>query len=383
MSTSSAGAANAPPPVRAVLSSADRFRLVVEAIEDYAIYMLDPDGLIESWSPGAERLKGYRADEVLGRSYSIFFRPQDVAEGVPTRQLTRARLHGKTEDEGWRVRKDGSAFWANIIVSRILDDDGRLLGYAKITRDVTERMRLRELERSLQRMDEFIAMLGHELRNPLGPIRYTSSLIQERGNFDAKQIAAWGIHDRQLALLTRLLDGLLDVGRVTSGKLRISPARISFKTIVEQAVETFSSDLERLGRELKIFCPDEEIWVNADELRITQVVQNLLSNAIKFTLPGGRIELRVAVCEGRLHVEVEDDGLGMDPATIDGLFRLFAQGQVQRESHQPGLGIGLALSRTIIEMHGGVIEGASAGRNMGSVFRFELPSAELRAPGCD
>lgn len=368
-----------PTPVRPVPSSADRFQLVVEAIEDYAIYMLDPDGLIESWSPGAERLKGYRADEVLGKSYSMFFRPQDVTEGLPKWQLSRACLHGKTEEEGWRVRKDGSVFWANIIVSRILDEDGTLLGYAKITRDITERRRLRELERSLKRMDEFIAMLGHELRNPLGPIRYASTFIQEHGSFDTKQTIAWGIHDRQLALLTRLLDELLDVGRVTSGKLRISPTRIPFRKVIEQAVETFSSDIEHRERELQVLLPENEVWVNADELRITQVVQNLLSNAMKFTLPGGHIELRVEVCGGHLRVEVKDDGLGMDPATIDDLFLLFAQGQAQRETYQPGLGIGLALSRTIVEMHGGTITGTSPGRGLGSVFRFELPGANITA----
>ncbi|MCV0438899.1 MAG: PAS domain-containing sensor histidine kinase [Hydrogenophaga sp.] len=377
MSTSSTGESGVRPSVRPTLSPADRFQLVVEAIEDYAIYMLDPDGLIESWSPGAERLKGYRADEVLGKPYSIFFRPEDVAEGLPKWQLSRARLHGKTEEQGWRVRKDGSVFWANIIVSRILDDDGTLLGYAKITRDVTEQLRLRELERSLKRMDQFIAMIGHELRNPLGPIRYASTFIQEHGNFDTKQTVAWGILDRQLSLLTRLLDGLLDVGRVTSGKLRISPARISVKQVVEQAVETFSSNIEH--RELQVFLPEQEIWVNADELRITQVLQNLLSNALKFTLPGGRIEVRAHVCGTRLHIQVKDDGLGMDPATVDDLFRLFAQGQAQRETHQPGLGIGLALSRMIVEMHGGTITGTSSGRGLGSVFRFELPGAELKS----
>lgn len=380
MPTSSPDQAKISNSTRPALTSADRFKLVVEAIEDYAIYMLDPDGLIESWSPGAERLKGYRADEVIGKSYSIFFRPEDVADGLPKWQLSRALLHGKTEEEGWRVRKDGSVFWANILVSRILDDDGILLGYAKITRDITERLRLRELERSLKRMNEFLAMLGHELRNPLGPIRYASTVIRERGEFDSKQMAAWGVHDRQLTLLIRMLDELLDVGRVTSGKLRISPARIPFRQVIEQAVETCSSYIDRRDRILQVLLPEEEIWVNADELRITQVVQNLLSNALKFTELGGHIEVRAEVCGGRLRVEVEDDGVGMDPATVDELFLIFAQGQAKRETQQHGLGIGLALSRTIVEMHGGVIAGTSRGRGFGSIFRFELPRAELRAP---
>lgn len=379
MSTFLPNEANGPPAVRPVLSSAERFQLVVEAIEDYAIYMLDPEGVIASWSPGAERLKGYRPDEVIGKPYSIFFRREDVSEGLPKWQLSRARVHGKTEEEGWRVRKDGSVFWANIIVSRILDDDGTLLGYAKITRDITDRLRLRELERSLKRMDEFIAMLGHELRGPLGPIRYAASLIKEGGSFNAKQTVAWGIHDRQLSLLSRLLDELLDVGRVTSGKLRISPARIPFRKVIEQAIETSASELERRGLELQVHVPAGEIWLRADELRITQVVQNLLSNAVKFTLPGGHIELSADVCNERLWVEVRDDGEGMDPATVDDLFLLFAQGQTQRERNPAGLGVGLALSRMIIEMHGGKISGTSPGRGLGSVFRFELPGAEVIA----
>lgn len=353
---------------------------MVKAIEDYAIYMLDPEGNIETWSPGAERLKGYSSDEVLGRSYSMFFRPDDVAEGLPSRQLSRARLHGKTEEEGWRVRKDGSVFWANIVVSRILDEDGTLIGYAKITRDITERHRLRELERSLKRMDEFIAMLGHELRNPLGPIRHASAVIKKSGPADAALAVAWGIHDRQLALLSRLLDELLDVGRVTSGKLRISPGRVSVKKILEQAVETYAAEIERCGLELQVQVPGSEISVQADELRITQVVQNLLANAVKFTLPGGHIEIRADVCGGVLFVEVKDDGVGMDPETVDDLFLLFAQGKGQREMHQGGLGVGLALSRMIVEMHGGKITGTSPGRGKGSVFRFDLPGAEVMSP---
>ncbi len=379
MPSSSTDHAPASSDLRPRLTTSERFQLVVEAIEDYAIYMLDPEGIIESWSPGAERLKGYREHEVVGKSYSMFFRAEDAAEGLPRWQLSRALLHGKTEEEGWRVRKDGSTFWANIIISRILDEDGTLLGYAKITRDITDRLRLLELERSLKRMDEFIAVLGHELRNPLGPIRYASTLIQESGNFNAKQTAAWGIHDRQLALLTRLLDGLLDVGRVTSGKLRISPTRIHFREVVEHAVETCASHIDHRKRDLQIHFPEGDVWVNADALRITQVVQNLLSNAMKFTSPDGHVELRVQVHGDRLRVEVKDDGVGMDPATVDDLFTLFVQGQSQRDSHQPGLGIGLSLSRTIVEMHGGVIEGSSAGSGLGSVFRFEIPRAELVA----
>ncbi|MDO9434931.1 PAS domain-containing sensor histidine kinase [Hydrogenophaga sp.] len=360
-------------PRRPLLTSADRFQLVVEAIQDYAIYMLDPEGRIESWSPGAERMKGYKADEVLGKSYSMFFRQVDVDEGLPNWQLARARLHGKTEEEGWRLRKDGSAFWANVLVSVIRDEQGELIGYAKITRDITERLRLREHERSLQRMNEFLAVLGHELRAPLSSIRYATAYLAGREAQDDKQANASRILNRQIDLLTRLLDELLDAGRVTSGKLRVSLQRTEFKRLVEHAVELVSPAIEERAQRLDVVLPEGQIWMNADEIRITQVLHNLLSNASKFTQTGGHIRLNVEITDDRLIVEIADNGLGMDPAVIDGLFHLFKQAPTPQENHQSGLGIGLALSRAIVEMHGGKITGSSAGAHRGSVFRVELP----------
>jgi PAS domain S-box-containing protein len=353
------------------LAAADRFQLVVEAIGDYAIYMLDPEGNIETWSSGAERIKGYRAEEVVGKHYSMFFRAEDRHEGLPMWQLERAKLHGKTEDEGWRVRKDGSTFWAHILISVIRDVDGALIGYAKITRDITEHRRLREMEPSLRRMNEFLAMLGHELRNPLAPMRYALDLMQTPGASESAQTASCEVLDRQLTRLTHLLDGLLDAGRLTSGKLQISPKRIDFKPVVAHAVESVGPALLKQSQVLQIVMPTGEITVNADEMRITQVLQNLLSNASKFTSAGGHIELSVYIEADRLFVSVADDGVGMDPATIDDLFHLFVQG----ENQQSGLGIGLALSRSIVEMHGGKISGTSAGKGLGSVFRFDLPGA--------
>lgn len=358
---------------RRTLTSPERFQKIVEAVEDYAIYMLDPQGLVESWNPGAERLKGYTADEVLGKSYSIFYRIQDIAEGLPARQLERALIHGKTEAEGWRVRRDGSVFWANVVVSRILDDDGMHIGFAKITRDVTERHRLRELEHSLRRMDEFLAVLTHELRSPLAPIHNAATFLQLNGVYEPKQAAAWGVLNRQLSLLTRLLEDLMDAGRLTSGKLRISPARIDMKKVVSQAAETCETEAQLRAHTLTLHLPAESVEAIADELRITQVVQNLISNAVKFTPPGGRIDVSLRFDTDFVSVEVEDDGQGMDPRTVNDLFALFTQSKDQVLANQHGLGIGLALARTIIEMHGGTIEGSSAGPHLGSAFRFKLP----------
>lgn len=340
--------------------------------------MVDRDGFIASWSHGAERLKGYRADEVLGKNYSMFFRSEDIKEGLPQWQLSRARIHGRTEEEGWRVRKDGSVFWANIILTRILSADGTFLGYAKVTRDITERRRLFELERSVKRLEQFVSMIGHELRGPLAPIRYSSTILQERGYSDEKERTAWRIHDRQLALLTRLLDGLMDVGRVTSGKLHVSPRWVPLRQAIELAVETFSCEIEQGERDVSILLPNGEIWAHMDELRIIQVLHNLLSNAIKFTKSRGHIEIRCSVHEGRLHVEVKDDGIGMESETLSEIFTLFVKGKNQEGIHRPGLGVGLALSKMIIEMHGGNISATSPGIDRGSVFRFEIPRAEVK-----
>lgn len=364
-----------------VQSSADQFRKVVEAIEDYAIYMLDPRGIIETWSTGAERIKGYRSDEVVGKHYGMFFRSEDRAEGLPMWQLERAKIHGKTEDEGWRVRKDGSVFWANILISAIREEDGTIAGFAKITRDITERQRHREMEHSLRRMTNFLALLGHELRGPLAPMGYAVALLRQ-GGLESHQRLPCDILDRQIKNLTALLDGLLDAGRLTSGKLRIAPQRIDFQAVVANAVEAINPDISKKSQALLIDLPDESVQLQADGLRIAQVLQNLLSNASKFTPKDGNIHLRAKVECGRLRVTVTDDGVGMDPATIDDLFRLFAQGESRQEVNVSGLGIGLALSRAILEMHGGRISGSSGGPGKGSSFHFELPIADVDTAAC-
>jgi hypothetical protein len=359
----------------ALLQSEERFRLLIDGVREYAIYMLDPEGRIQSWNKGAELIKGYAAQEVIGKHYSLFFRREDKVEGLPAWQLQRALLHGKTEEEGWRVRKDGSAFWASIVVSPIIGSGGALLGYAKVTRDMSEQRKLHELEHSLQRMNEFLAMLGHELRNPLAPMRNAVTLMQREEALNTAQRVSRDIIDRQLTHLTRLLDDLLDAGRLTSGKLHIKPRRTDFRQALTQAVEALAPAMDARSQEMELKLPTGDIWVNADEIRLIQVLQNLLSNATKFTPEGGRIEVRAVVTQERLLVEVADNGIGMSPQTLDNVFQLFSQGEGASETHQPGLGIGLALARSIVEMHGGIISASTAGPGKGSVFSFELPGA--------
>lgn len=361
----------------AARQSEKRFRLLIDGVRDYAIYMLDPHGYIQSWNKGAELTKGYSAQEVIDQHYRMFFREEDRKEGRPDRLLQRARLHGKTDDEGWRIRKDGSAFWANSVINAIVQADGSIVGYTMVTRNMSDRAKLRELEHALQRMNEFLAVLGHELRNPLAAMRNALSLQQNEGATHAIQRMSRDVLDRQLTQLTRLLNDLLDAGRLTSGKLHIQPARVGFKGVVNDVVEAIRPAINGRSQVLEVSLPMEDVWVNADEIRLYQVLQNLLSNATKFTPEGGRILLRAAVTDGRLCVDISDNGMGMDPSTLDKIFVLFAQADAHKNVNSAGLGIGLALARSIVEMHGGKISAVSAGLGKGSTLSFELPNATL------
>jgi PAS domain S-box-containing protein len=360
--------------MEALRQSEEQLRLLIEGVRDYAIYMLDPEGVIKSWNGGAQLIKGYAAHEVIGKHYAMFFRSEDIASGLPAKELQDALMQGRTEEEGWRVRKDGSTFWANIVMTPI-QANGVLLGYAKVTRDMTERTRLRDLEHSSQRMNEFLAMLAHELRNPLAPIRNAVSILQLESAPSTTVRTSRDMIDRQLSHMTRLVDDLLDAGRLTSGKIRIKPELISFNQVVATAIEAMRPDMDARSHSFELDMPGQNVWVNADKTRLAQVLQNLLGNATKFTPNGGALKLIARVIDGRLHVEVSDNGVGIAPAAMNDIFELFSQGDGLAASRQSGLGIGLSLARSLIEMHGGSISASSPGVGKGSIFSFELPGA--------
>jgi PAS domain S-box-containing protein len=356
--------------------SEERFRLLVGSVRDYAIFMLDPQGIVQSWNEGAQAIKGYEAAEVIGRHFSIFYTPEDQASQKAEQELEVARTRGRVEDEGWRVRKDGSLFWANVAVSAIRGPDGELRGYAKVTRDMSERRRLEELERSSRRMNEFLAMLAHELRNPLAPIRNAVTVMQLETIASPVLRNSRDVIDRQLTHVTRLVDDLLDVGRLTTGKIRLRKELLRLSDVVARSVETARPVITARRHTLTVEQPDQPVYVSGDATRLSQVLQNLLLNAAKYTPDGGRIRLRVSAPDGFAYVEVSDTGRGLAPEHIQSIFDLFVQTESgTAAAAESGLGIGLTLARSLTEMHGGSIEARSPGPGQGSTFIVRLPVA--------
>ncbi|APA84665.1 PAS domain S-box protein [Paraburkholderia sprentiae WSM5005] len=359
--------------LEALRQSEERFRLLVDSVKDYAIFMLDPQGFIVSWNSGAARIKGYTHDEIVGRHFSLFYVPEEAAAGKPARELAIARQIGTVEDEGWRVRKDGSTFWANVIITAVYDEARRLRGFAKVTRDLTERRRREELERSGERMREFLATLAHELRNPLAPVRNAVGTMQMETNLSPVIARARDLIDRQVTHLTRLVDDLLDIGRIMSDKVELRISHVELAELVARAIEAARPFTDSREQRVVAQVPDDPVIIRGDMTRLVQVLQNLLHNASKFSPNGsviemeGRVDFRMAV------LEVRDRGCGIPVRSLDKIFELFAQEKDGQNGGESGLGIGLTLCKSLVEMHGGSIVASSEGLGFGSTFTLSLP----------
>ena len=490
---------------RALRESEERFRLLVEGAEDYAIFMLDPKGNITSWNPGAERIKGYSAEEIIGQHFSCFYPPEKVEAGYPDQELEVAAAKGRFEDEGWRLRKDGSRFWANVIITALRDERGKLKGFSKITRDRTEDLRKdsqirdsevrfrrlfetakdgilildssdgkitdanpyitellgystdeligkelwqiglfqdieasqaafqrlqdegyiryhdlpletksgrkaevefisnvynvdhhaviqcnirditerRQLERAEaqaealadlhRRKDEFLAMLSHELRNPLAAITNAVQILDLQKDEHPLQEKAKTIIRRQAANLVVLVNDLLEVSRILGGRIQLHQEDLDARGIVQQAVETARPLIDQNKHELTVSLPTEPTWLHADALRLEEVIVNLLNNAVKYTPEGGHIWLSLQQEGDRIVLRIRDTGVGIVPDSLPHMFELFTQAPRSLDRSQGGLGVGLAVVRKLVEMHGGTVEAQSAGPGKGSEFIVRLP----------
>lgn len=371
----------------AVVAQQDKLlRLLVASVRDYALFVLDPEGRIATWNVGAEHIKGYRAEEVVGRHFSIFYPPEDVASGKCERELEIATHHGSFEEEGWRVRKDGTLFWANVVITALRNDARELVGFAKVTRDLTDRLHADEQKLSLvrsqegeRRKDEFLAVIGHELRNPLSPMATAIHLIKTKGAAGCEREIE--ILERQFSQLTRLLDDLMDVSRTLRDNVKIDPQPIEISLILKRALEVAASHFTKNAHTVSVDVPDRGLVVNADIERMTQVFGNIFNNAAKYTDPGGKIQVHAFREGSNVAINVRDNGRGVDERSVTRIFELFTQGERGLDRRGGGLGVGLAVAKEFVERHGGNISVASEGVGKGSTFTVRLPrSAAMETP---
>ena len=353
--------------------SEERFRLLVESVKDYAIFMLDPEGRVVSWNAGAQRIKGYAAQDVIGRHFSVFYTEEARRRKWPDQELSSARQQGRFEDEGLRVRKDGTTFWANVVLTPVYDREGVRRGYAKITRDLTERQRIEALEQAERQANEFLAMLAHELRNPLAPMANALKLLAGRPTLDSTEQWVRDVLERQTSQMTRLVDDLLDVSRVTRAAMVLDRKPVDVRTSVRNAVDAARQWVDEAGHRVELSIAEERLMVDGDEVRLHQIFQNLLHNAAKYTPPGGRIEVNARREGGEAVICVRDNGVGMSAELLESAFELFKQGGQSLDRQKGGLGVGLTLVQRLAGLHGGSVEAHSEGAGKGSEFVVRLP----------
>jgi PAS domain S-box-containing protein len=353
--------------------SEERFRLLVNSVKEYAIFMLDADGCVASWNLGAERIIGYTAAEIIGRSVACLYPAEAAERGAPQRDLATVVAHGGMEINGRRVRKDGTRFWANVVICSVHDLDGKLRGFAQVTRDLTERKQFKELEESQQRTHEFLAMLSHELRNPLAPLKTSVDIMRLREMSDPVLIRARDVIDRQVQHLTHIIDELLDVSRITSGRIRLTSETLDLQGVVLRAVEAARPLFDSKGHTLEIEAPASHVWVRGDLTRLTQVFVNLLNNAAKYTPDRGRIEVSIRSTDKSAAVHIRDNGIGIAAELLPRMFDLFTQGDRPLDRTDGGLGVGLALVHRLVSLHGGVVKAFSEGIGRGSELVVTLP----------
>jgi PAS domain S-box-containing protein len=355
-----------------------RLAAIVESSQD-AIVSKTLDGVIRSWNAGAERVFGYAPEEAIGRPITLIIPPDRHDEEYEI--LARISAGERIEHfETIRVSKQGRLIDISLTVSPIRDREGRIIGASKIARDITDRKRVdKALAEANQRKDQFIALLAHELRNPLAPLRNGLQVLRLAGTDTNAVTQAREIMDRQLSHMVRLIDDLLDISRVSQNKMELRRSRVLLKDVISSAVETARPAIEEAGHEFTISLPPEPVYLDADLTRLAQVFSNLLNNSAKYTERGGRILLSAERRIGEVSVSVRDTGLGIPANDLPRIFDMFSQVDRSVERSTGGLGIGLALVKGLVEMHGGIVTATSPGQGKGTTIEVRLPTLESTA----
>lgn len=367
---------------QALRDGEERFRLVVEGVRDYGIFALSPDGTVTSWNTGAERIKGWRAEEILGEHFATFY-PEETRAFLPDEMLSRARRDGTAEDEGWRVRRDGSRFWANVVITALRNERGELRGFAKVTRDITER---REAEEALRHAreeaiaanlakSEFLSRTSHELRTPMSAIIGFAQVLEldmdqlpERHRMSVTQIMQAARH------LLSLINDLLDISSIEAGGEEMILETVNVNDVVKEAYGLSAPIVKSARLRYDLNLAGEAVHVSCDQRRVIQVILNLVTNAAKYNRVGESVILSVYRERNAAIIEVTDDGPGIAPGDVPRLFTPFDRLGRERQRGVDGSGLGLALSKRLVESMGGEIGIRDmSGRERGATFWFSLP----------
>ncbi len=366
----------------------DSFSLLLGGVKDYAILIMDAEGIIKTWNAGAEVMKGYRAEEIIGRCFSCFYPPADIEAGKPRLLLDQAARAGRIADEGWRLRKDGSRFWAYVVLTALYNEMGIVNGYAKITSDLTERKRmadelhdaLQRLQQANQRLEELdhlkslsISIASHELRSPLTAIKgYIDNLLEGVAGTLPEQVTHYLARiGHNTDRVIRLTNMLLDLSRIEAGEMPLDLDAVSTAQVIRDVLRDFESVAK--GKAITIRTADLiAVPVRADRHRLEQVLHNLIHNALKFTPKSGEVMVQSHLSDGEeVIITVADTGCGISP---DQHLKVFEKFHRAPSPVQEGIGLGLAITKSLVELHGGRIWVESEpGR--GSKFSFTLPVA--------
>ena len=358
----------------------ERFDLLATDATEYAIFLLGEDGRVMCWNPGAERLFGYQLSEIIGKHFSRLFSPEDIRNGQPEHELKTALTEGRADSIRWQLRKDGTQFWCRSTVTPLRDEHKQVRSFARVMHDLTDiqaqdaqRKRADDLAAANRNKEEFMALLSHELRNPLSPILNALSILRQIKTNDPIIEQAGNIINRQITQMVRLVDDLLDISRITKGKLRLMKERVELRLVANRAAESARPLMDARKHDFSVSLPTAPIWVEADPARLEQIVVNLLNNAAKYTDVGGLVRMSVQQEASDAVIRVWDNGVGIAPSTLPHIFDLFTQVDGTLSRSYGGLGIGLALVRTLVEMQEGRVQARSEGLGKGSEFTVKLP----------
>lgn len=342
----------------------ESYHKMVEEVEDYAILMLDAKGYIMNWNRGAEKIKGYNEQEIVGRHFSIFYPPEDRAAGLPEQLLNRARKEGKAVHEGWRVRKDGTAFWGSIVITALHDEAGTIFGFSKVTRDLTERKlwedKLQQyagqLEEQNRELQQFAHVAAHDMKEPLRKIQYYHSMLLGESLSPEKQTLLLQRSAEAAGRMQGLIEDLLAFTRVSQPVESFE--QIDLGSIMAEAWEFYGETVERIRAELEM---DELPVITGIPFQLRQLFLNLLGNSIKYRSADRPLRIRITCSivaekpDGPQYykISLSDNGIGFDQQQAGKIFEIFQR--LHRRDQYPGTGIGLAICRKVMDCHKGYI----------------------------